>query len=443
MSSGFLLPACFFLLQVHTSTKPKVSRKSFNASRTDALSSTSVWTEFTPLAAKHNAVNLGQGFPDFPPEAFVLDAAKHAIDRKAVQYSRSQGNLPLVQALAKVYSPLFGRTLDPMTNIVATIGATEALFLSFMAFCNPGDEVLLMEPFYDSYPACVSLAGGKSVFVPLRPQATSKAPSASDWKLDFAEMRRAITPKTKMLVLNNPSNIPGKVWTRDELSELAKIAAEHDLLVVSDEVYEWMVYEDETTKEGHIRFATLPGMWERTITIGSAGKAFSVTGYKVGWLFADTPLVEAMQRVHTNAVFSVATPMSEGVAQALQESEERGYFPMLREFFAQKREKLMQILKDVGMEPIAPQGSYFILADTSKISDDKFLDRAALESGAPDATRDYQFCRWLIKNVGVAAIPPSAFYSKEHSSMAANYARFAFCKKDESFEQAKERLSKM
>lgn len=391
---------------------------------------------------KHGAVNLGQGFPDFFPEAFVLDAAKQAVDRKAVQYSRSQGNLPLVQALAKVYSPLFGRALDPMTNIIATVGATEALFLSFMAFCNPGDEVLLMEPFYDSYPACVTLAGGKSVFVPLRPQSSSGKPSAADWKLDFSEMRRKITPRTKMLVLNNPSNIPGKVWTREELNELAKIAAENDLLVISDEVYEWMVYQDDANKEGHIRFATLPGMWERTITIGSAGKAFSVTGYKVGWLFADAPLVEAMQRVHTNAVFSVATPMSEAVGQALQESEERGYFPMLRDFFAAKREKLMNILTQVGLDPIAPQGSYFILADTSKVPDEKFLDRAALESGAPDATRDYQFCRWLIKNVGVAAIPPSAFYSKENSSMAANYARFAFCKKDESFELAKERLSK-
>lgn len=416
-------------------------KRSFNADRTDSLSSTSVWTEFTPLALQHGAVNLGQGFPDFFPEAFVLDAAKSAVDRKAVQYSRSQGNLALVQALGKVYSPLFGRSLG-LNNVIATVGATEALFLSFMAFCNPGDEVLLMEPFYDSYPACVSLAGGKSVFVPLSPKKSSSAPSASDWKLDFAEMRRKITPKTKMMVITNPSNIPGKVWEREELEEIAKIAVEHDLLVVSDEVYEWMVYED-APKEGHIRLATLPGMWHRTITIGSAGKAFSVTGYKVGWLFADELLVEAMQRVHTHAVFSVATPMSEAVAQALEESQERQYFPMLRDLFSKKREKLMSILTHVGLQPIAPQGSYFILADTSKVDDSKFLDREALASGRPDATRDYQFCRWLIKNVGVAAIPPSAFYSPENSHLAAHYARFAFCKKDESFDLARDRLSKM
>jgi aspartate/methionine/tyrosine aminotransferase len=392
------------------------------------------------LALKHGAVNLGQGFPDFSPEPFVLEAAKDAIDRQVVQYARSQGHLRLVNALSKVYSPLVGR-LDPLSNIIVTVGATEALYIAFMAFCNPGDEVLLIEPFYDSYPACTRLAGGKPVFVPLRP--TGPSAPASEWKLDMNEFRAAITPKTKMIVVNNPSNIPGKVWTRSELEAIAKLAVEKDLLVISDEVYEWMVYPDSPSKEGHIRMATLPGMWERTITIGSAGKAFSVTGFKVGWLFADSPLVEAMQSVHTNAVFSVAAPMSEAVAVALEEAESKNYFAQLRDMFDLKRGKLTKVLKDAGMTPVTPHGSYFILADTSAIDSSKFLDQAALDSGAPDSTRDYQLCRWLTKDIGVAAIPPSAFYSAEHAHMAANFARFAFCKKDQSFEEASKRFKKL
>jgi aspartate/methionine/tyrosine aminotransferase len=387
-------------------------------------------------------VNLGQGFPDFSPEPFVLNAAKDAIDRGLVQYARSQGHVRLANALSKVYSPLIGKALDPMSNVLVTIGATESLFLSFMAFCNPGDEVLLIEPFYDSYPACVSLAGGKPVFVPLRPQHPNA--SAADWKLDMDEYRAAITPKTKMIVVNNPSNIPGKVFSRKELEEIAKIAVEKDLLVVSDEVYEWMVYDDSNNeKGGHVRMASLPGMWERTITIGSAGKAFSVTGFKVGWSLAHAPLVEALQAVHTHATFSVSTPMSDAVAVALEEAETRNYFKELKEMFTQKRERLIKVLEGAGLRTVSPQGSYFILADTSKIPDEKFLDKEKLASGAFDSTRDYQFCRWLIKEIGVAAIPPSAFYSREHAHMAANYARFAFCKKDESIDAAKERLAKL
>ena len=396
------------------------------------------------MALKHGAVNLGQGFPDFLPEPFVLDAVKDAVDRKLVQYTRSQGHVRLVNALGKVYSPLFGKTLDPLSNVVVTVGATEAIYLSFMAFCNPGDEVILIEPFYDSYPACVNLAGGKPVFVPLRPSRHPNAStsSASDWQLDMHELRAAITPKTKMILVNNPGNIPGKVWTRKELEHIAKLAIEKDLLVVSDEVYEWMVYANEhgSHHEGHIRMATLPGMWDRTITIGSAGKAFSVTGFKVGWIFADSPLAEVIQRVHTNVAFSVATPLSEAVAVALEESESRNYFPQLRDMFSKKRAKLLNVLSESGLNPIAPQGSYFILADTSKIDDSRFLDKQALATGTPGTTRDYQFCRWLTKDIGVAAIPPSAFYSKQHANMAANYARFAFCKKDESFDMAHQRF---
>lgn len=413
-----------------------------SATRTHGLSSTSVWTEFTPLALKHNAVNLGQGFPDFAPERFVLDAMKDAVDRSLVQYARSQGHLRLVNALAATFSPLLGRSLD-LNNVIATVGATEALYLSFMAFCNPGDEVLLFEPFYDSYPACVELAGGKSVFVPLRPQSPNQF--ASDWKLDINEVRAAITPKTKMLVLNNPSNIPGKVWTRHELESLCALAVEKNLIVVSDEVYEWIVYDEAMANggEGHIRTATLPGMWERTITIGSAGKAFSVTGFKVGWLIADSPLVEVLQRVHTHACFSVNTPAQEAIAMSLEQAAERNYFSNLRKMFAEKRDKLLDVLKNAGLRPVVPQGSYFILADTSNVDDAKFLDKDLLASGKPGTTRDYQFCRWLTKEVGVAAIPPSAFYSKDHAHMAANYARFAFCKKQESFDGARERLKKL
>lgn len=229
----------------------------------------------------HNAINLGQGFPTLKVADFIRNSALKAISSECMghQYTRSEGHPRMVKALSKYYEPKLNRKLDPMTEIMTCVGASEAIYSTIQAFINPGDEVILMEPFYDSYPASVSLAGGIPVTVSLKP--ISNAHSSRDWKLDFNELENAITPKTKMIILNNPNNPLGKVWTREELLELSAIVKKHDLLIIADEVYETLIYSDSAAEM--IKFASLPDMYQRTITIGSLGKMFGVTGWKIGY----------------------------------------------------------------------------------------------------------------------------------------------------------------
>ncbi|GIK76213.1 MAG: aminotransferase [Chloroflexota bacterium] len=388
---------------------------------------TTVFAEFTALANAVGAVNLGQGFPNFAAPDFVKDAACAAIAADLNQYARSAGHPRLVQALAQVYSPLFDRPLDPLREIVVTVGATEGIFAAVQALVDPGDEVILIEPFYDSYPAAVTMAGGAPVYVPLRAPAGSR--HAGDWTLDLAELTAAITPRTKLLIINTPSNPLGKVYTRAELEAIAAIVHRHNLTVLSDEVYEWMVYPPAE----HVRIATLPGMWERTVTLGSAGKTFSVTGWKIGWAIAPPTLAHAILMAHQWIPFAVSTPMQEAVAVALEESDARGYFSWLSRMYRAKRDHLLVVLDDVGLTPMTPDGSYFIIVDT-----------AALDAPvAPGERRDIAICRWLTKEIGVAAIPPSPFYSEPHQYLTDNLARFTFCKTDKMLEEAARRLKKI
>jgi len=383
-----------------------------------------VFAEFTALANATGAVNLGQGFPNFAAPDFVKAAAQQAIAADLNQYARSAGHPRLVQALAQAYSPLFGRTLDSMTEIVVTIGATEGIFAAVQALVDPGDEVILIEPFYDSYPAAVTMAGGVPVYVPLRAPAGSRR--AADWTLDLAELTAAITPRTKLLILNTPSNPLGKVFSRAELSALAELVCRFNLTVLSDEVYEWMVYPPAE----HVRIATLPGMWERTVTLGSAGKTFSVTGWKIGWALAPRPLAHAILMAHQWIPFAVSTPMQEAIAVALEESEKRAYFTWLGEMYQAKRDRLLTVLAEVGLPPMTPDGSYFIIVETSALA----------VPVAPGEHRDIAVCRWLTREIGVAAIPPSPFYSAPHQHLTDNLARFTFCKTDEMLDEAARRL---
>ncbi|MCB0114899.1 MAG: aminotransferase class I/II-fold pyridoxal phosphate-dependent enzyme, partial [Caldilineaceae bacterium] len=237
----------------------------------------------------------------------------------------------------------------------------------------------------------------------------------------------AITPKTKLLVINTPLNPVGKVYSRDELQAIADLVIRHDLLLLSDEVYEWMVYGDAE----HVRIATLPGMWERTITLGSAGKTFSVTGWKIGWAIAPRPLAHAILMAHQWIPFCVATPLQEAVGIAFEQAGPRGYFDDLRNMYQQKRDKLLTALTAAGLPPMTPDGSYFILVDTTH------LPTPGSGSGDP---RDYDICRWLTGEIGVAAIPPSAFYSAAHAHLAKDLARFCFCKTDGVLDEAARRL---
>ena len=396
-----------------------------------------VFAEFTALANQTGAVNLGQGFPNFPAPDFVKAAAQAAIAADLNQYARSAGHPRLVGALAALYSPLFGRDLDPLNEIVVTVGATEGIFAAMQALVEPGDEVILLEPFYDSYPAAVQMAGGRCVYVPLR--APVGATRAEQWALDHDELAAAFSPRTKLLILNTPLNPLGKVFSRAELQEIADLVIAHNITVLSDEVYEWMVYPapeqparaaQPAQSVQHVRIATLPGMWERTITLGSAGKTFSVTGWKIGWAIAPRPLAQALLMAHQWIPFAVATPLQEAVAVAIEGAEAQGYFRWLAAMYAAKRDRLLTALADAGLPPMTPDGSYFIVVDTSALAVD-------VPAGV---RRDVAVCRWLTGEVGVAAIPPSPFYSKGHQHLADNLARFTFCKTDDLLEEAARRL---
>jgi kynurenine--oxoglutarate transaminase/cysteine-S-conjugate beta-lyase/glutamine--phenylpyruvate transaminase len=400
------------------------SRRNFApAQRVQGFGAT-VFAEFTALAIQHDAVNLGQGFPNFPAPDFIKEAARQAIAADLNQYARSAGHPRLVQTLARVYALLFGRELDPLNEIVVTTGATEGIFATIQAFVNPGDEVILIEPFYDSYPASVIMAGGRPVYVPLR--APRQATSSAEWRLDMDELAAAFSPATRLLVLNTPMNPVGKVFSRSELSQIAALVQEHDVMVLSDEVYEWMVYPGAE----HVRIATLPGMWERTVTLGSAGKTFSVTGWKIGWAIAPQPLAHAVLMAHQWIPFAVATPFQEAVAVAFDHAEREGYFPELAAMYQQKRDLLLGALERVGLTPTCPDGSYFILVDTNRLP----------LQAQPGQRRDVAICRWLTTHIGVAAIPPSPFYSQQHQHLTDNLARFTFCKTDEMLREAARRL---
>ncbi|KAI8801065.1 pyridoxal phosphate-dependent transferase [Cladochytrium replicatum] len=420
-----------------------------------------VFSEFTKLAIKHSAVNLGQGFPTLPVPEFIREAAgRTALDSGLVhQYTRSEGHPKLVQVLSKFYSEKIGRSIDPLTEIVTTVGATEAIYSTIQAFVDRDDEVIMMQPFYDSYPASVALAGGKPVVVSLRPPKghgpAGGAKTSHDWKLDLDELRAAVTPKTKLIIVNNPHNPVGKVFTREELLGIAAIAEEFDLLVMADEVYETLVYSDSVSP--FIKFASLPGMFERTITLGSVGKMFGVTGWKIGWVIAPAPIVRSVQMVHQFVPFSIATPLQEAVATALEQAIAGTFFEETRAAYEALRDRLFTMLSSVNLNPTLPHGGYFILADTSSVEDPAEVSEEQLsalkadvserELNRKDGRRDFRICRHLTTEAGVTAIPPSAFYDDsakgaevEKKEVAGYLARFAFCKSADMIDRAGENL---
>lgn len=285
----------------------------------------SVWVEFIQLALEHKPLNLGQGFPDFAAPKYLLDALQNASsssDNSTIlnhQYTRSFGHPRLVRALVRYYREFrsFDQLIEPNEQALITVGAYEALFTAIMAFVNPGDEVLIVDPAFDAYAPMVELAQGKSVYIPLRQMNSSKGGdgsiSSATFALDMRELESKITNRTRVLVLNTPNNPLGKMYSREELEQLASLCIKHNILVLADEVYEQMYYAPES----HLSIASLPGMWERTITIGSAGKTFSVTGWKIGWALGPRHLIRYLQLVHQTAVYTVATPLQEAIARAV------------------------------------------------------------------------------------------------------------------------------
>ena len=360
-----------------------------------------IFTEMTELALEYDAINLGQGFPNWDGADFVKEAAAESMDEGGHdQYPPSPGILPLRQAIATHYGPLLGRQLDPATEITVTSGCTEALAASMLGLVNPGDEVVVIEPYYDAYPVDVALAGGVARYVTLR---------APEFRLDAGELRRAFNPKTKAIIVNNPHNPTGRVFDEEELKAIADLCLEYEVVAVSDEVYEEMYFE-----EPHRRLATFDGMWDRTLTLSSLGKTFSLTGWKVGWAIGPAALTSGLRSAHQFLTFTTPTPVQHGAVAALGASPT--FYEDMRESYRRKRDVLATGLKRAGFDVYLPQGTYFLIA------------------GHPQATDDRAFCRRLVEEARVATIPPSVFY--DDPSAGSGLIRFAFCKDEATLEEA-------
>lgn len=373
---------------------------------------TSIFTEMSRLAAEHNAVNLGQGFPDFPGPDFVKDAAKKAIDANANQYAVSFGTPRLRQEIAQTWFNQTGQQVDVATEITVTSGATEAIFDVMQAFTATGDEIVVFEPFYDSYPASATMAGST-----LRP-ITLQAP---DWSFSAADAEAAFGSRTKLLLLNTPHNPTGKVFRRDELELLAELCQRWNVIAVTDEVYDRITFGEAE----HVSIATLPGMRERTLTINSTGKTFSMTGWKIGFTIGPAHLNAVLRAVHQFVTFATATPFQEAMADALALAPQIGYYEQLQREYDERRVLLEQALSGARLPVLPVEGAYFLMADVSGL-------------GFPD---DVSFCRWLTSEVGVASVPPSAFYAD--TARAPLLARFCFAKQEATIAQAAERLQRL
>jgi aspartate/methionine/tyrosine aminotransferase len=367
-----------------------------------------IFSEMTALALEHDAINLGQGFPNWDGADFVKEAARRSLEKGGSdQYPPSPGVPALRQAIADRYGPLLGRALDPASEITVTCGCTEALAASFLGLVNPGDEVILIEPFYDAYPVFVSMTGAVPRYVTLRP------PS---FELDLEELRAAFSPKTKAIVVNNPHNPTGRVFTDEELTAIAGLCVEYDVIAITDEVYEEMTYEGE-----HRRLATYEGMWERTLTLSSIGKTFSLTGWKLGWGIAPAALTAGLRAAHQFLTFTTPTPVQHGAVAAM--AAPGGFYEDLRSGYLKKRDLLADGLEAVGFEVHRPQGTYFMMAGFDHFG---FTD-------------DRSFCRHLVEEARVVAIPPSVFYHRPEDG--SRLVRFAFCKDETLLSEALDRLA--
>jgi L-glutamine---4-(methylsulfanyl)-2-oxobutanoate aminotransferase len=368
-----------------------------------------VFTEITALAGEHGAINLGQGFPDWDGPEFAKQAAIASMSEGgADQYPPSPGIPALRRALADRYGPLLGRDLDPDDEITVTSGCTEGLAASFLGLLDPGDEVILIEPYYDSYPVGMALSGARPRYLTLQPP---------DFGLDLQALAEVLTPATRAIVVNTPHNPSGRVFSETEMAGIAALCVENDVLAICDEVYEEIFFEGE-----HLRLATYPGMAERTVLLSSVGKTYSLTGWKVGWAIAPPGLTRGIRSAHQYLTFTTPTPVQHGTVAAL--AAPASYYEDLRADYRRRRDRLVEGLAGAGFEVYPPQGTYFVMAGYSHLSDED----------------DRTFVRRLIQGAGVAAVPPGPFY---HDPRAGHgLLRFAFCKGEEALDEAIDRLTR-
>ncbi|MER6947866.1 pyridoxal phosphate-dependent aminotransferase [Nonomuraea sp. NPDC000554] len=373
---------------------------------------TTIFAEMSALAVQTGAINLGQGFPDTDGPAAMLDRAVQAITSGANQYPPGPGLLELRQAVAEHRSAHYGLDYEANGEVLVTVGATEAIAAAVLALCEPGDEVIAFEPYYDSYAASIALAQARLVAVTMRPV-------EGRFTFDPDELRAAVTPRTRAILVNSPHNPTGTVFTRDELAVIAALCQEYGLTAITDEVYEHLTFDGVE----HVPLATLPGMRERTVMISSAGKTFSVTGWKTGWVCAPAPLVTAVQTVKQFLTFTASAPWQLAVAYGLR--HELDWVSALRAGLQDKRDRLMEGLVAAGFEVFGPAGTYFVQTDIRPLG---FTDGLELTRRLPELA-------------GVVAIPTQVFY--DHPERGSHFVRFAFCKKDEVIDEAVTRLKRL
>jgi aspartate/methionine/tyrosine aminotransferase len=378
--------------------------------RRTSVFSESVIREMTRLAILHGAMNLAQGYPDFPAPAFIKQAAVDAINADINQYAITWGAPRLRRAIADKTRRFYGLEVDPDREVTVTCGATEAMMCAMLAVVEEGDEVIVFEPFYENYVPDAAMSGARLVFVTLRGEGFS---------FDPGELRRAFSPRTRAIIVNTPNNPSGKVFTRAELQQIAALCQEFDTLCITDEIYEHILYDGRE----HIPMATLPGMYERTITISGLSKTFSVTGWRLGYLVAPPHLTDALRKVHDFLTVGAPAPLQEAAAVAIEQAD--AYYAELREMYAAKRAILLDALRAAGFACHQPEGAYYIMADFSALG---------FEGD------DTAFAHHLIRDIGVAPVPGSSFY-RPGSGAGSRMVRFTFSKSDETLREAARRLA--
>jgi aspartate/methionine/tyrosine aminotransferase len=391
-----------------------LQQKSFLSSKVEHFTE-SVIREMTRQAMLHGAVNLSQGFPDFPAPAEIKRAAQEAIAADVNQYAITWGAKNLRNAIARQMQVWQGIQVDPEREITVCCGSTETMISSLLAVCNAGDEVVIFEPFYENYGPDAILSGAKPRFVKLRPPNASQI----EWTFDERELRAAFHNHTKAIIVNTPNNPTGKVFTRGELELIRDLCVEFNVLAITDEIYEHILYDGTQ----HISMASLDGMGERTITINGLSKTYSVTGWRVGWAVAPPAITDAIRKVHDFMTVGAPAPLQDAGAAAL--SLPASYYRELAEGYRKRRDRLIPVLTEAGFRCFPPRGAYYVMTDISGFG---FAD-------------DIEFSQYLVKEIGVAAVPGSSFYDDGRDG--AKQVRFAFCKRDETLDEAGRRLKKL
>jgi aspartate/methionine/tyrosine aminotransferase len=395
-------------------TTPAASNPRRHVSQKAGRFTESVIREMTREAVRHGAVNLSQGFPDFPAPADLKRAASEAIEADVNQYAITWGAKDFRDAIAEKTRWFLGLDVDPETELTVTCGSTEGMIAAMMATVDPGEEVVIFEPFYENYAPDAILSDATPRYVPLR---------APGWTFDREELRAAFNERTKAVILCNPNNPTGKVFTREELEFVAALCQEFDALCFTDEIYEHIIYPRDGAEVSHVSMAQLPGMRERTVVVNSMSKTYSVTGWRVGYCIAPPHITSAVRKVHDFLTVGAAAPLQRAGAYALRLPP--AYYEQLRKDYERRRDLLLPVLEDVGFRIFRPDGAYYVMTDTSAFGFEN----------------DIEFTRHLVREVGVACVPGSSFYSRPE--LGAQQVRFCFCKKDETLEAAAERLQKL